>query len=262
MMNKTKLLLLGGTGEAKQMATQLHQQGVAVIYSEAGRVRAPKLPCETRAGGFRAVGGFHRYLTETPISAVLDMTHPYAMRISEQAWSVCKNADVTYWRYQRPAWQPAAEDEWITFTDRAELPDKLAGEISVLLTIGQLEQSLIDALAKACDQVVIRTAVPLDAQLPDNVYWEQAIGPFSEQDEHDLFAKYGVSALVSKNSGGNATAPKLDVARKLGVSVFLEARPDMSHLNDMPLLNDLNQCRDAVITFFNIPNEPGKRPRR
>ena len=47
-----RLLLLGGTHEAKSLARDLHQRGLPLVYSIAGLVRQPDLPCEVISGGF------------------------------------------------------------------------------------------------------------------------------------------------------------------------------------------------------------------
>ena len=52
-----RVLLLGGTGEARQLAARLHPD-VDLISSLAGRVPDPALPVgPVRVGGFGGVGG-------------------------------------------------------------------------------------------------------------------------------------------------------------------------------------------------------------
>ena len=59
-----RVLLLGGTAEARELAAQLHPD-VEVISSLAGRVPDPALPVgEVRIGGFGGVDGMRRWLVD------------------------------------------------------------------------------------------------------------------------------------------------------------------------------------------------------
>jgi precorrin-6A/cobalt-precorrin-6A reductase len=50
-------------------------------------------------------------------------------------------------------------------------------------------------------------------------------GPFSLENEQEILLKYNIDTIVSKNSGGNATYPKIIAARKLGIKVVMVNRP-------------------------------------
>ena len=52
-----------------------------------------------------------------------------------------------------------------------------------------------------------------------------ARGPFALADEERLMREEGVELLVTKNSGGAATYPKIEAARRLGVTVIVVRRP-------------------------------------
>ena len=62
-----RVLLLGGTAEARALAARLHP-GVEVISSLAGRVPDPALPVgEVRIGGFGGVDGMRRWLIDSQV---------------------------------------------------------------------------------------------------------------------------------------------------------------------------------------------------
>ena len=67
---------------------------------------------------------------------------------------------------------------------------------------------------------------PIDGYLdvPDATLIQQR-GPFDPDDEFDLLRREGIEVLVSKNSGGDATAAKLVAARRLGLPVVMVSRP-------------------------------------
>src|SRR5690349_17929714 len=80
-----RVLLLGGTGEARALAARLHPQ-VAVISSLAGRVPDPALPVgEVRIGGFGGRDGLADWLRANAITAVVDATHTFAATYTANA---------------------------------------------------------------------------------------------------------------------------------------------------------------------------------
>lgn len=220
-----KLLLLGGTADARRIATALHQQGIALIYSLAGLVRTPDIGCELLIGGFSQFGGLASYLQTNNIAAVLDVTHPYAATMSSTAVSACQQVGIPCWRFHRSAWQPEVGDSWCELDDWQTLPDQLVGLDSVLLTAGQMDETLITAIAERVSHVHLRTAVQPQYSLPARVNWIKAIGPFSVDAERALMALLNVQALVSKNSGGDSTVAKLSIARERGIPVYMLRRP-------------------------------------
>ena len=96
-----KVLVLGGTAEARALASALVGDGVEVTTSLAGRVAEPRLPVgEVRIGGFGGVAGLAAYALD--FDAVVDATHPFAAQISAHAAAAC--AGVPLLRLQRPGW--------------------------------------------------------------------------------------------------------------------------------------------------------------
>ena len=99
-----RVLLLGGTSEARMLAARLHP-GVEVISSLAGRVPDPALPVgEVRIGGFGGVDGMRRWLIDSQVRAVVDATHPYAATITAHAAEVCAELRIPHLVLGRPAW--------------------------------------------------------------------------------------------------------------------------------------------------------------
>jgi precorrin-6A/cobalt-precorrin-6A reductase len=101
----------------------------------------------------------------------------------------------------------------------------------VFFSAGQLTAEFVEQLAAQNpggeQRQVLRSANRSDFPLPDTMTWIEAIGPFDRDGERALFERFSFDALVSKNSGGPATAAKLDVARERGVPVFMLRRPDL-----------------------------------
>ena len=220
-----KLLLLGGTADARKIAAPLIEAGIEVIYSVAGLVRKPQLDCAVISGGFSHIGGMHKYLIEQQISAVLDATHPYAVRISESAQQQCRQLNIPCWRFARKPWVAKHDDNWLMVDSWEDLIVQCSHYRRPFLTTGQLSQWQLDQLAQSSQQLLYRTAAVPAAKLAGNIQWLKAIGPFALADELRLMEGFKADLLVCKNAGGEATYAKLQAARELQIKVLMLARP-------------------------------------
>ncbi|NYZ11731.1 cobalt-precorrin-6A reductase [Azospirillum sp. RWY-5-1] len=222
-----KALILGGTTEAMALAKRLADHPViAAEVSLAGRTARPVLPpLPTRVGGFGGADGLAAYLTENRIGAVVDATHPFAARISANAVAACARAGVPLLVLTRAAWTAGPGDRWIGVPDMAAAAEALRplGR-RVFLTVGR--QELAPFAAVPDWSYLIRAVDPPDPppELPDHrVILDR--GPYTLEGELALLAEHRIDALVSKNSGGTATAAKLEAARRLGIPVVMVERP-------------------------------------
>ncbi|MBY0560847.1 MAG: cobalt-precorrin-6A reductase [Hyphomicrobium sp.] len=225
--NPYRILLLGGTSEATSLAQSLaDQNGIFTILSLAGRTANPAAsPLPVRVGGFGGVDGLTEYLTSENIDLIVDATHPFAARISNNAIAASVAAHVPLLAIERPPWTPAGTDEWSEFDSVdaaiAALPDTPQDVFS------GLGRQAINALSAAPQhRYVIRV---VDASEPPTNLPHATIvaarGPFRTEDDIELFRKHGISHVLAKNSGGSAAYSKIEAARMLGIKVLMVRRP-------------------------------------
>ena len=218
----TRVLLLGGTSEARTLAARLHP-GVDVISSLAGRVPDPALPVgEVRIGGFGGVEGMRRWLIDSKVGAVVDATHPYAATITAHAAEVCGDLTIPHLVLARPAWPPG--DAILVGSDR-EAADTVGdkGFSRVFLTTGRTG---VESFRDVDAWFLIRAVTaPEPLTLPRRHEVVLSRGPYRYDDEYALLAEHRIDCLVTKNSGGDMTRPKLDAAAALGIAVVMVARP-------------------------------------
>ena len=218
----TRVLLLGGVGDALRLAQRL---GPEHLYSLAGLGKVPEdLSCRVRVGGFGGAEGLADFIRTEGFDLLLDVTHPYAAQISANAAAAARLAGVPCWALRRPGWQPQPGDDWREVADWAALIQALAPFAKPFFTLGREPLAHLDEIP-AHQHWTLRL---LDAQ-PEHPRARciAARGPFALEDERALFAAEGFDVLVSKNSGGNATEAKLQVARERGLPVLLLARPEL-----------------------------------
>ena len=220
------LLILGGTTEATTIGRALAgDTRFAAEISLAGRTRTPlPQPLPTRIGGFGGAEGLSRHLVERRIDALIDATLPFAARMTANAVAAARATGTHLLVVLRPAWQPRVGDRWAMVADMAEAAEALGtAPRRVLLTVGQKD---LTPFAGAPHHFVLRSVDPPPPEvLPADVEVIAARGPFSEADELRLLADRRIDVIVTKNSGGSATAAKLAAARKRGLPVVMVQRP-------------------------------------
>jgi precorrin-6A/cobalt-precorrin-6A reductase len=240
-----RVLLLGGTAEARALAAQLDPD-VDVISSLAGRVPNPALPVgEVRIGGFGGVDGMRRWLVDSKVDAVVDATHPYAATITAHAAAVCDELALPHVVLARPAWPPG--DAIVVGSD-VEAAKTVAVErySRVFLTTGR---SGTAAFADVDAWFLIRAVTAPDADtLPRRHQLVLSRGPYHYDDEVALLREHRIDALVTKNSGGQMTRPKLDAAAALGVAVVMVDRPPLP-----PGVTTVSTVDEAVIWVTSTP---------
>ena len=219
-----RILLLGGTSEARALAAELHPD-IEVVSSLAGRVPDPALPVgEVRIGGFGGAPGLRNWLRSADVQAVVDATHPYAAKITGTAAAVCDDLALPHLVLARPAWPPGDAIVVDSDTEAAETVAR-KGFSRVFLTTGR---SGVAAFADVDAWFLIRAVTPPDPQdLPPRNDVVLSRGPYHYDDELALLRRHGIEALVTKNSGGPMTRPKLDAAAALGVAVVMVDRPPL-----------------------------------
>lgn len=224
-----RVLILGGTGDAAELATQASNlAGLEIISSLAGRTQTPTVPIgQVRVGGFGGAPGLADYLRAERIAALIDATHPFAAQISWNAAEAAQQCDLPFLRLVRPGWQPVAGDRWIEVESHAAAAEAVSDLAQrIFLTIGRQE---LAAFAHLNDRwFLMRMIDPPqpDAPLPPGELLLER-GPFTLEHEQALLQTYRIEAIVSKNSGGAATYAKIAAARLAGLPIVMVQRPVM-----------------------------------
>ncbi|MEM9223799.1 MAG: precorrin-6A/cobalt-precorrin-6A reductase [Pseudomonadota bacterium] len=217
------ILVLGGTGEARALCDRLTERGTPYVVSLAGGTDA-HYPGKVRVGGFGGVEGIKHAIAADGYSVIVDATHPFAQVISVNARAAARAMGIRYFRLERRPWRRASADRWVDVRSMDEAAERIASGSVVFLAVGV--GGLAPFLPRLDLKLVIRAIAPPDVGDHPDVTVVSDRGPFVVDDERDLWDRFEFDSLVTKNSGGEATAAKLLVARERRTLVYMVRRPE------------------------------------
>ncbi|MBB4856303.1 precorrin-6A/cobalt-precorrin-6A reductase [Mycobacteroides chelonae] len=234
-----KILILGGSAEARELAERLAPR-FEVTTSLAGRVRNPAVPTGAlRVGGFGGEVGLRKWLSDNAVEAVVDATHPFAATITENAVAACDRLGIPHLILRRPPW--SAEDATVV-SSAAEAKDAVVaqGFSRVFLTSGR---SSIGAFLFSDAWFLIRVVEPMSAdELPERHHLLLSRGPYAVAEETRLMRQYEIEVLVTKNSGGTMTWAKLHAAAALNIPVVMIDRPALpEHVSTVSTVDEAHR---------------------
>jgi precorrin-6A/cobalt-precorrin-6A reductase len=223
-----RVLILGGTGEARALAAELAgRPGVAVMSSLAGRVSDPALPVgAVRIGGFGGVAGLVEYLAG--VDVLVDATHPFAATISAHAAQASAETGRPLLALRRPGWAPQPGDRWRRVPDIGAAAAAVAAAVPagcVFVTTGR--RDLAAFAGDSGHDYLVRTVDPPSGPTPPRMTLLLDRGPYTVEGEAALMREHAVTVLVTKDSGGEMTRAKLVAARERGIPVVMVDRPPL-----------------------------------
>ena len=217
-----RVLILGGTAEARDLAGELTARGHEVTTSLAGRTREPVPPVgAVRSGGFGGPAGLARYLEETGTELLIDATHPFAGTISANAAEAGRRTGARRIALSRPPWPQREGDRWERVRSLDEAASRLPAGSTVLLALGR--QHLAPFGRRPDVRFVVRAIEPFTPPFPCDVILQR---PSAEPEaEAALLRDLAVECIVSRNSGGSGAYAKIAAARALSLPVVMIDRP-------------------------------------
>ena len=164
MRVKPRILILGGTRDALDLAALLLAKGFDVTTSLAGVTTHPEKPQGAlRSGGFGGVEGLVAYARNFDI--VVDAAHPFAARISAHASAAAERLGIPCVRLERPPWTAVANDLWINVASNEAALAALAAGARVFLAIGR--KDIAPFMARGDLSGILRMIEPPDGLVPE-----------------------------------------------------------------------------------------------
>lgn len=234
------ILVLGGTTEARQLLDRLIEENRHVLVSTAYKFAAdyiPKNPFVKHISGRLNCEGLQVLIKDEGIKVVIDATHPYAVEISKNAEAACEKTGVKYIRLER---DPSQIDDLVnegdiyhaaSYKEAAEKACKL-GEV-IFLATGSNSAAIFKPEADAAGRKIYIRVLPGGRSVEKCTelgFTEgeiiTGIGPFSYEDNYEIWKRLSVEVVVTKDSGdAGGFAEKLHAAQDLGIKIIVIGRP-------------------------------------
>jgi precorrin-6A/cobalt-precorrin-6A reductase len=220
-----RVLLLAGTAEARRLAAAAGAlRGIELTSSLAGAVAVSLLPeGDVRIGGFGGVEGLTGWLRDHETHAVVDATHPFATRMTQEAVAATAALELPLLVLRRPGWSAGPGDRWHRVPDMAAaaaLVPRLGGR--AFLATGPADFA---AFAAAPGWFLLRADALPTGPLPAQHLFVHGPGLVTADAERALLREHRIEVVVCRDSGGDLTAAKLVAARELGLPVVVVDRP-------------------------------------
>ncbi|MYS56529.1 cobalt-precorrin-6A reductase, partial [Streptomyces sp. SID6013] len=145
--------------------------------------------------------------------------------ITRNAAHAAATARVPLLALRRPNWRRAEGDVWHDAGSLAEAAELLPALTArrVFLTTGRMGLAAFAPLSGPW--FLVRSVDAPEGPCPPRMEVLRARGPFGLDGERELLRRHRIDVLVTKDSGGAATAPKLTAAREAGLPVIVVRRP-------------------------------------
>lgn len=217
-----RILVLGGTTEARSLSAALAKGGHAVTTSLAGRTREPVPTAgRIRSGGFGGPQGLAEYLRAEAVDVLVDATHPFATAISANASEAASLAGIRRLCFYRPPWLAVPSDRWTSVSDIRTAVAAIPPDAIALLALGR--QHLEPFASRSDVNFIVRAIEPFVPSFACEIVLERP--RVSPSEEAAFMRERGITHLVSRNSGGIGAYAKIEAARALKLPVIMIDRP-------------------------------------
>jgi precorrin-6A/cobalt-precorrin-6A reductase len=144
--------------------------------------------------------------------------------MSASATAACGQAGVPLLRVERPPFRSEPGDDWRRVATLEEAAAAIPGSgRRVFLTTGR--QGLGAFAGVRGTFFLVRCVDPPEVPLPADHVLLLDRGPFTLEGELALIDEHRLDVLITKDSGGEHTAAKLEAARLRGLGVIVVSRP-------------------------------------
>ncbi len=234
--------VFAGTHDGNALANALVEEGhdVAVSVATDYGVEVAKDSLNERICVVNAaVGSERRRQWLEGAKAVVDASHPFAQRISQDLMESCRTLTIPYFRYERQSHLPRLKKgELLADFESALLRAADLGK-RVFLATGAKELALLKDCPRAGDvEWFVRFApdtaslkIALDSGVPRNRLCFMQ-GPFTADFNETQWRDWQIDCVVTRESGeGSGMAEKIEAAERLSIPVLVIQRPPMSYPN-------------------------------
>ncbi|MCQ2240063.1 precorrin-6A reductase [Treponema sp.] len=226
-----KILLFGGTSEGRKIAETLSRNKLTIhtsVATDYGRQVLKENNYLKILEGRMDSSVMKKLCQKEKYDLIIDATHPFAKEVSENIKSTSLETNIPLIRFERNI--EKLESEGLIYADDAtqcvDLLLKTTGKI--LLTTGTKDLKVFCKNPTLRERLMVRILPAMESLklcYENNLEGKQIIamqGPFSESMNENQIEEYGISVLVTKESGkAGGTDCKISASLKKGIKCIV-----------------------------------------
>ena len=232
-----EILIFAGTTEGRILSESLTASKIAhtiCVATEYGETLLKEHPFMTVHRGRMKEEQIREFIKNGKFEAVVDATHPYADIVTKNIKAAMKGTNLPYLRLKREL-NGSKEEEKVIHFETNEACAKALEEIqgNILLTTGSKELAKYCVSPEVKSRLFVRVLPGMESLslcMEQGIKGKQIIamqGPFTSEMNEALIHQYGISCLVTKQSGASGGYfEKLEAAKKTGIKVFAIGCPE------------------------------------
>jgi precorrin-6A/cobalt-precorrin-6A reductase len=234
------ILLLAGTSDARALAVQVKKAGhevTATVVTENAAIELQRAEVKVKIGRLTKEDMMD-FVNEHRVKAIVDASHPFAEEASKNAIGAAAETAIPYIRYERASQAFTYHNMTMvsTYEEAAEVAAEKKGVI-MLTTGSKTLQVFTEKLLPLSDVRLVARMLPR----LDNMEKCQQLGfpqkniiaiqgPFTKEFDRALYKQYGVTVMVTKESGKvGSVDEKVEAAKELGLDIIMIGRPKIEY---------------------------------
>lgn len=235
------ILILGGTGESRELASALDREKITYYLSTATKYGS-LLAKEEVAQEEQVLSGrmdkemFKNLIGEKEISLIVDVSHPFAEIVSKTAMETSEELGITYYRYER---KDTIRHEGVYYVADVKEAVELAktfGERAFLTTGSKTLQDFVENWGSEHYTIRVLPTSDVIRKCEELGFLAKQIiamqGPFSYGMNREQYLSYPCQSVITKDSGkAGGVDDKILAARDLGLACIVIRRPKMEYRN-------------------------------
>jgi len=179
-----------------------------------------------------------KFCKEHKISLIVDMTHPYARIVTENAKNIAEELGIEYIRYRRDKTDKVQNAVYLySYEEAYEYLSNIEGR--VFFTTGSKNIKDFEKI-KGNNRFIYRVLPALDSIeecKKHNISMHDIIailGPFSKEYNKIMFREYKVNYVIMKDSGEKGgTLEKIQACEELNITPIIIGRKDEEGINNL-----------------------------
>lgn len=217
--------IIGGTSEARELVDRLKTKVnyIVTIATEGGK---EFLDSENVYVGRLKKEEMSQFATQRDVSAIVDLSHPYAQIVSKNAKEISDELGIEYLRFVRS--KSNHSTDVISLSSYEECYNYLEGiEGTVFFTTGSKNIGDFEKV-KGNNRFIYRILPAYESIMEcrkfdikmENIV--ALLGPFSLEFNKSMFYEYGADYVIMKDSGTKGgTMEKLNACKELGIRAVI-----------------------------------------